>query len=178
MENEQEQEVEKIEAPEVSLPQVNEVAEDTPAIATLSSLVNDLHKTLDDARSIIVKYNQRTESIDVREKNVLQREVSADSKLKDISSRESACQKVENVQKLASDAQALMDSANLRLNEATEAERTLRQHTEEQTSLLREESLKTQKEVEALTKQKNKNDEEVAKRVAQVLSNMGIQQQG
>lgn len=155
---------------------VEAVSEEIASTATLRSLINDLHITLDEARNVIVKYQQRSIGLDERESNVLNREVSVDSRSKDLKAREAACEKVENIQSTAITAQKLMDQANLRSNEATEAERRLKTSTEEQASLMREERLQTQKEANALETQRKQLDEEVSKRVAKVLLDMGIKQ--
>lgn len=154
--------------------EVVKIPEEIPASSTLSSLINDLHKTLDDARSVIVQYQQKSNSIDVREKNVLEREVKVDSRLKDVSAREYACKKIEDVQGLATRAQTLMDSANLRLNAAVEAESKLKAVTEEQAGILRESRLQTQKEANLLEVQKRNLDEEVSRRIKKILSDLGI----
>ncbi len=92
----------------------------------------------------------------------------------DLSKREFECKSVENVKNMKEEAEALLDSANTRLHQAVEAERALRQATQEETEKLNEKRLECQKEASAVLVQRKRIDEEVSRRVNKILTDMGI----
>lgn len=151
--------------------------EQIPAMATITSLVQSLHQAIDDARTIVLKYQQRSNILDQREKDVLFREVTVDSRSKDLAGRESECAKVENIQKLAKDAQAFHDSASLRLNAAVEAERSLARAKSEHDSKTSEDRKQTQMEANNVLKQRSAIDAEVNKRVNAFLVSNGFKKE-
>lgn len=151
-----------------------DVNESVPEHNTIINLVNGLHRLMDDARSIVLKYQQKSSLLDQREKNVSAKEVAVAGLSSKLMEREDACKKVENVVKLHADATSLSNSAQSRLNAATEAEQRLRQVMEEENSKIREARLQMQKESTALEAQRKRIDDEVSKRVQEILGKMGI----
>lgn len=153
---------------------VEEVQEEVVSSARLSSLVIDLHKVLEEARNVISRYQQKSNSIDEREKKVLARELSITAIEKDLITREDACQKVEDVVSMQKNAQALLDSANLRINAAVEAEKLLSQHTSEQGQIIANDRILAKTEANNVLKQRQDIENEVSRRVDDFLTKNGF----
>lgn len=161
---------------EIHAPIAVEEQETVSSTASLSSLIIDLHKVLDEARSIIVKYQQRSGSLDEREKNVFKRELSVGEKEKSLSSREADVSKVEDIVQKEKDAQALLDRANLAINESVEQRKALDTYKQEQMSLIAQDRLLAQQETSNALKRKNDIENEVNAKVDEFLVEHGFKQ--
>lgn len=168
-------EVEQVEdVKQVEQVSVPEVAEDLPAVATLSSLIIDLHTVLDEARNLIVRYQQALGQLVDREKSIVSRETSVQGRESNLLNREEACNKVENLVSLESNAKALLDTANLRINAAVEAERSLNLATQQETAKLADLRILAQREANAVVEQRKAIESEVSDRVTKTLQSMGF----
>ncbi len=154
--------------------QVEEIKEDVVSTATLTSLIVDLHTVLDAARNVIVKYQKRSNDIDIREKNILNRELINSQKEKELDVRKSHYDGIDDVIKLKEDAKALIDESHLRLKASVEAQSKLNESTEAQRKELSEKTLITQRESNALENNRKNIEQEVCKRVTKVLHDLGI----
>lgn len=154
-----------------------EVAEEVIAQNTLNSLIISLHSILDQARDIVVKHNQKMTALDEKHKSISNREVSVNDQANSLKEREAAVAKVENIQKLYQEATALMDSANSRINAASEAERALATRKSEHESKVAEDAKQTQLEANNVLKQRKAIDQEVTKRVNEFLVANGYKQE-
>lgn len=145
---------------------------------TLDGIIVELHNALDQAQSLISRYNVLFNTLTVREENVNSKEVNVSIREKVIGAREDGCKKIEDVIKLKKDAQALLDSANLRLNEAVAAEKALATHTQEQMGKLQETRLLAQKEQDNVNKQREDVEKEISARVDSFLIEHGFKKEG
>lgn len=169
-------EVVPVENNDQAIEEVEEVKEHIPSQASISSLIIQLHQVMDDARNLVSQNRQYLEQIKEREQVVSEKEQSVSSREKGIIGREEACQKIENVISMQKNAKDLLDSANLRINQAAEAERKLNQSVQEQTEKISQDRLLAQKEANNVIQQRRDIDKEVTKRVNDCLKNLGFPQ--
>lgn len=149
--------------------------EDTPISAsTLSQVIQNIHLCLEDARDLITKYQKKFRDLSDKEAMVLDIQKKNSDKERSLVDRESAVSKVENVQALHTQAEHLMDTAQARLKSAVEAEAELRRVTSEETQKLNDTRLLTQREAQAVERQKKAIDDEVSKRVQEFLLKAGL----
>lgn len=153
------------------------VNEDLLPPGTIHGLISNLHKILDDAQIVVNQYHKKSNAIDSREKNVLARELNIGAREKSLVEREAACKDVEDLKALRKQANTAMDAANLRLQAAHDAEKHLSTSTQEQKSLLQEQSATTQREANNVLVQRKAIEKEVATRVQAILSSMGLNPQ-
>lgn len=168
------QEQEAIVIPEAEQTVIADVQTTMIEAPTMNSLITGLHKLYEEAHSLITQYQKKLSDLTVKAAKVHGREAYLAMAEKSVALREDACQKVENVQALHQTVKDLHDSANLRLNAAAEAEKSLRQTTDLEHSKLTEERLVTQKEANLLEARRKNIDDEVKKRVQTILSSMGL----
>lgn len=151
---------------------------ETPAGAnTLSNLILKFHDLMLEARDLIEAYRVKHNTLVERHKDMIVRENRASSLLRSVEAREGACKRVEDVQKLHHEATTLMDSAQLRLNAAVEAERKHRLYVDDENKKLAEIRLETQKEANAVLAQRKGIDAEVSKRANKILADIGHPQE-
>jgi len=142
----------------------------------MEQLLADLRAAYARGTELIAEYQKKLGFVIEEKKRLDQIRESLDAKHHEIEAREAECQKVENIQKLHSDATDLHNTANLRSNAAGEAEKSLQQQRDlisqeiaNKRELLRKEDL-------AVQKQKKTIDDEVKKRLQDILDKMGIKQ--
>lgn len=143
--------------------------QDIPSAATLSSMVLRLNDLMSDLRDLAVIY--RTKHSELISKHSL-----VSDHLQDIEERESALKAresnvahIENVQKMFDDAKDLHNSANLRLNDAVEAERSLKRATQKFNEKMSEMRLEIEKQSKAIETQRKSIEQQVSKRVNDII---------
>lgn len=150
--------------------EVQEVS--TPQIKTFQDLLMEMHVILEDAKKVIVSYNQRLIELKEKENRLSLDRNSIIQRENNIRDRESACEKIENVIELRRSSQILMDEANKRLDSAKKAEADLSLHMQEENSKLKETRISVQKEYDNLQRQRKELDNIISDRVQEVLKNM------
>lgn len=134
----------------------------------------DLHQVLDKARAMVREYEKRLSDIKDREAAAAKCVKDMESKAQELEARKAECDKVENAIQLHKDGIAALEASHLRLNEAAAAEVNFKQYVEEQNSKLREAGIQQEKIANNNTARVKAIDQEVANRVKEILTKMGI----
>lgn len=155
------------------------VPEDAPqevetvgAVNTFANLMFGLSTLVHQAHELIHDYKIKHAALHEKNQAVMADKRAIAEVKQTLNAREDACRKVEDVVQLQKDAQALMDSASLRLQNATAAENKLKADTDRIMGEIREERAVAQRESQNIANQRKALDEEVNKRVAAIMSNV------
>lgn len=154
-----------------------EQIEASVAPATLTSLIQSLHKAVEEANSVIARYAQKLKDHSQKESVLHEKYVALETKSNSVMDREAECQKVENAVNLHEEATALMNEASLRLDKALEAEKHLRDTMALEIPKLNELRLQQQKEANNILAQRKDIDNEVNRRLNKILSDNKIVRQ-
>lgn len=141
---------------------------------TLTSLVEGLSKAIEDAKAIVLKYQKKINELAELETSLESKSFDVLNKQKSFEAREAACKNVEDAVALHAEGKRLMDSANLRLETATEAECKLNDATTLANAQIADSRALAQREANAVIEQRKNIEKEVSERVSKTLENMGI----
>lgn len=150
------------------------VLENVPQAVSLGGLLSTIHQTLEDARRLIVLYNEKHKKLDEGLAQVDSRTNMLNVLKESLAARESNCERIENIEDLHKKALGMEKEYSEKLNGVQEA---INHHNREVTNwknLLKEQREEAQRETQAAMNLRKKIDEEVARRVQETLSKLGI----
>lgn len=134
----------------------------------------DMHAILDRCRILQKDLDQKIRQANESAVENRKFKESLDEQAKGMVSREAACKKVEDIQKLHKDAIARHDAANLRVNASVEAEKALNKRVAEENSKLDQKRHAQAKEAQNNERRAKQIDDEVNKRVNEFLVKNGF----
>lgn len=147
---------------------------ESASIPMYTSLTAKIESALIELNQLVLAYRQKIQAVEDWAKNLQAATDCHQGRMDELVSRETKVKDIENVITLKQDAQSLMDSANLRLNAAKEAEIALSQHVAEQNQIIQNKANSTQREANNLEIQKKDMDNEVCRRVDAFLIQHGF----
>ena len=140
----------------------------------MDKILQDLQQLLDRARNLIREYEGKLQTLKDEKKALDELRTNHDFNVHSLNERELAVKHIENVVELHTNAQQMHQDAQGRLITALEAERWLKTLTDEETQKLVNLREITNREAKAVDVQRKSIEDEVSKRVQQVLKNMGV----
>ena len=144
----------------------------------METLLAQLREVFANGQAIISEHKQKLQFITEEKQRLQKMRDDLDDQHHGMEAREIECKKVENAVNLHKEATALMESANARLQVAVQAEKDLKTHTEKEHAELDNKRELTRREVAAQEKQKKSIDDEVKKRLKDIMDKMGIKTEG
>lgn len=148
--------------------------EQTFPVITLSKIVGQVSDALHRSNDLIISYQDKLKLVKDREIAVIDRENILAKQINDFSIRESEVSKVENVVSLKSEADKLIIEGK-NIKSANDNDRkSFESYKSGETSRLNELRLTVQRESDNVLEARKQIDEEVSKRVSEVLVKMGI----